>query len=787
VYDEIGRLVAAIDANGEAATYTYDEVGNVLSIARLSSGTAVKIVYVSPGEGAIGATVIVSGTGFSATPAQNTLTFNGTSATVTAATTTQLVTTVPSGATTGTISVTTPSGSAVSPESFVVVAGAGGAPTITGFSPTVGVPGVSLSVTGTNFDPQPANDHLRVNVTYAAVSSATPTALTTVVPVSGSGRLRITTPVGSAESSADLYIPPTPYTASDVVHTSRTTAGTSATMSITSSGKIGMVIFDATAHTRVSAVVTSSSVGSCSSGSMGLFRPEGPLFTHGDLCANNSIIGPLTVPQTGTYALVADPSGSTTGNVTVTPYTFVDASATLTFGQSVSPSLSTPGQRGVWTFGGTANQRVSAVVNTTTVGQCGFGVFTILKPDGTTLATDDSLCSGTIVGPSVLPTTGTYTVVADPYQVYTGSITVTAYNVIDATGSLTLGQSTAASLSTPGQRGVWTFSGTANQRVSAVVNSSTVGQCGFGDFTILKPDGTTLVTDDSLCSGVIVGPSVLPTTGTYTVVADPYNAYTGNLTVTVYDVVDVTGSLTFGQSANAALSTPGQRAVWTFAGTANERVSTVINTSSVGSCGFGTLTVLKPDGTTLGSASSVCAGASVAATVLPTTGTYTVIVDPYSSYTGSVTLTVKLIPDAPAGTIWANSATASTQYSSGNWSAAQAAGAPNVWVCDSIAQAWAPSTSGSGGQWLEATFTTPVTAVGVWIHETYTPGFITRVDFKDTNDTYTTVWTGTDTTPCVNWFSLSFSPTALPVKAVKIYTQIAGWEEIDAVGLVPAP
>jgi hypothetical protein len=73
------------------------------------------------------------------------------------------------------------------------------------------------------------------------------------------------------------------------------------------------------------------------------------------------------------------------------------------------------------------------------------------------------------------------------------------------------------------------------------------------------------------------------------------------------------------------------------------------------------------------------------------------------------------------------------------------------------------------------------------VHETYTARFITRVDLKDTNDVYTTVWTGSDTTACPGWFSISFSPTALPVKAIKIYTQKAGWEEIDAVGLVPAP
>src|SRR5581483_6408757 len=82
-------------------------------------------------------TVTLVGTGYSATASQNTVTFNGTAATVTSATTTQLVVTVPTGATTGPIAVTTPNGSATSSTPFTVTAaGAFGAPTIASFTPT---------------------------------------------------------------------------------------------------------------------------------------------------------------------------------------------------------------------------------------------------------------------------------------------------------------------------------------------------------------------------------------------------------------------------------------------------------------------------------------------------------------------------------------------------------------------------------------------------------------------------------------------------------------------------
>ena len=131
IYDELGRLAGVIDGNGDAAVYHYDAVGNLLSITR-STSTQVEIIDFTPDSGPSGHSVTIYGTGFSATPGSNTVTFNGTSATVTTASTTHLVVSVPSGATTGTIAVTSPNGSDSSATYFVVTSSS--APTITSFS-----------------------------------------------------------------------------------------------------------------------------------------------------------------------------------------------------------------------------------------------------------------------------------------------------------------------------------------------------------------------------------------------------------------------------------------------------------------------------------------------------------------------------------------------------------------------------------------------------------------------------------------------------------------------------
>lgn len=133
---------------------------------------------------------------------------------------------------------------------------------------------------------------------------------------------------------------------------------------------------------------------------------------------------------------------------------------------------------------------------------------------------------------------------------------------------------------------------------------------------------------------------------------------------------------------------------------------------------------------------------------------------------------------------WASGATASSEYSASGWSTNQATGAPNTDKCGDVNTAWAPRSSGSDPEWLKLSFTTPVMATGIRVHETYNAGSIYRVDLVDTSGQSHTVWTGTDSTACPGWFEITFSKTEYAVNGVILHTKIAGWEEIDAVELI---
>ena len=70
IYDDLGRLTQVIDGQGNVATYTYDAVGNLLSITRNTGGVgAPTIAAITPNTGNAGASVTVSLTGTNLTGA----------------------------------------------------------------------------------------------------------------------------------------------------------------------------------------------------------------------------------------------------------------------------------------------------------------------------------------------------------------------------------------------------------------------------------------------------------------------------------------------------------------------------------------------------------------------------------------------------------------------------------------------------------------------------------------------------------------------------------------------
>ena len=134
---------------------------------------------------------------------------------------------------------------------------------------------------------------------------------------------------------------------------------------------------------------------------------------------------------------------------------------------------------------------------------------------------------------------------------------------------------------------------------------------------------------------------------------------------------------------------------------------------------------------------------------------------------------------------WAIQASASTEWSATDWSAAQATGPGGPPACESVPTNWSPAQGGSDPEWLALSYAQAVTAIGVRVLESgYASGFVRRIDLIATGGATHTLWAADDPTGCGEIFGVTGPPVPLAVHGVVVHTESPDWEEIDAVELI---
>src|SRR6266508_3096180 len=230
--------VTAITFNGHSATFTQNSSSQITATVAASAttgpiavtqpnGTATsssdftvastscpKISSFSPGSGLVGTSVTVNGTNFTGV---NAVVFNTTQANgYSVDSSTKITASVPLGATSGPIKVTASGGTGSSLSSFTVTSSdsfdvtSPPAPTISSFSPSSGPVGTPVTINGSNFVNVSKVTFSNVSASFTVNSS---TKITATVPSGATdGRIRVTTPGGTATSSASFNVttPPKP-------------------------------------------------------------------------------------------------------------------------------------------------------------------------------------------------------------------------------------------------------------------------------------------------------------------------------------------------------------------------------------------------------------------------------------------------------------------------------------------------------------------------------------------------------------------------------------------------
>lgn len=133
----------------------------------------------------------------------------------------------------------------------------------------------------------------------------------------------------------------------------------------------------------------------------------------------------------------------------------------------------------------------------------------------------------------------------------------------------------------------------------------------------------------------------------------------------------------------------------------------------------------------------------------------------------------------------------SSQYTSGDWSAAQALGEQDVFpIYADNENAWSPATEDTNRDYLILGFNTPQTVKKIEVYETWYPGAIDTVYLRDSkSEKWIIVYSKsakTDLPEEARIFTIHLIETPYFADAIRLAVNnpaVGGWNEIDAVAI----
>src|SRR5262249_55207657 len=149
---------------------------------------------------------------------------------------------------------------------------------ITGFLPTIGAPGTTVTISGANFASDAKADKVLFNQAAALVSSAGTGSLQVLVPAhASSGPVSVVTPHGVAVSSSLFFIVPSGYSSSAVTTTGAIAVGSSGSATL-AGGKIALESFNGAAGQYLTLGISNDTIASAT---LKIYAPDGSLLTSG--------------------------------------------------------------------------------------------------------------------------------------------------------------------------------------------------------------------------------------------------------------------------------------------------------------------------------------------------------------------------------------------------------------------------------------------------------------------------------------------------------------------------
>lgn len=263
-----------------------------------------------------------------------------------------------------------------------------------------------------------------------------------------------------------------------------------------------------------------------------LVGPEGNRLQGGCILNGQGMIDGTNIPATGTYTIQLESRDEGRQTATLRLLRLEDQKGTIVpDGQAITARVPQPGAAASFSFEGKAGDSYFLQFsNATLPNQCG-GIG-IQSPSGSFVRTGCILNGAGNVDRTTLREDGTHVVVVDPADRNLGAITLQLLQTEDIeTEAQVNGGAVTVPITKPGSVGRVRFSGQAGQRIFAEFSDNTLPhQCGG---FVIQDEAEKVI--DSLC---VLGKEgtfedegvVLPATGTYTIIVDPSDENTGEIT-----------------------------------------------------------------------------------------------------------------------------------------------------------------------------------------------------------------------------------------------------------------
>jgi hypothetical protein len=429
---------------------------------------------------------------------------------------------------------------------------------------------------------------------------------------------------GAAAQAANLGLP---------ANVGRATIGAATTVTIATPGTVAVRTFSGTAGQPLTLTVTGNSIAGAQ---LTVRDPNGAFVASVFVTAASGFLDSFTLPLSGTYTITVAPTGQLVGSLTFTFGAVSSNVGSTTIGTPTSVTIDTIGEVAVRSFSGTAGQLLTLTVAANSIAGA---ELTVRDPGGSFVAALFVSAATGFLDTFTLPVSGTYTITVDPNNQLVGALTFTLGAVPNDSGTTAIGISTQVAIGTIGEVAVRSFSGTAGQSLTLTVTGNTIAGA---ELTVRDPGGSFVAALFVSTATGFLDTFTLPTSGTYTITVDPSNQLAGALTFTLGAVPNNSGATTIGTPTSVTIDTIGENALRSFSGTAGQLLTlTVTGNTIVGA----ELTVRDPSGSRVASLFVSAATGFLDTFTLPTSGTYTVTVDPEDQLVGTLSFTLGAVPN----------------------------------------------------------------------------------------------------------------------------------------------